>query len=102
MTDSLIRDAIDIQINQERLRQDEKWGVQNHDPFTYLAILGEEVGESNQAALEAHTWEVGQKGNKWKSLEHYREELIQVAAVAKAMIECVDRNVNSDWELTIE
>ena len=72
----------------ERHRQDAKWGPQSHNAFTWLAILGEEVGESNQAALKAHF------GNKpWA---HYREELIQVAAVAVAMVECLDRHNGED------
>ena len=62
----------------ERERQDEKWGEQNHDEFKWLAILGEEVGEVNKAALESKP-------------DEYRAELIQVAAVAMAMIECHDR-----------
>jgi len=72
------------EIRNERLRQDAKWGEQNHAPADYLMILGEEVGEANKAALEAKF------GNG--SLRLYRDELIQVAAVAIAMIECFDRN----------
>lgn len=30
---------------RERVRQDGKWGPQSHDPFTWLMILMEEVGE---------------------------------------------------------
>ncbi len=44
-----------MQVLDERNRQDQLWGEQNHDPFTYLAILGEEVGEANKAALDAWT-----------------------------------------------
>lgn len=32
-------------IGRERIRQDEKWGPQHHDRFTWLMILMEEVGE---------------------------------------------------------
>lgn len=71
------------EIKQERNRQNEKWGEQNHHPFYFLAILGEEVGEANKAAVEAH----GQ-GADWIE---YRKELIQVAAVAIQMIESFDR-----------
>ena len=39
MTDAL-QDVL-----KERKRQDAKWGAQEHDPITYLAILMEEVGE---------------------------------------------------------
>lgn len=72
------------QVAAERERQDEKWGPQNHNPFTWLAILGEEVGEANQAALQATFG-----GMAWAD---YRKELIEVAAVAVAMVECLDRN----------
>lgn len=67
------------EVAKERQRQDDKCGVQRHDPLTWLAILGEEVGEVNKAVLE----------NKFsgKGLEYYRQELIQVAAVAVAAIE---------------
>jgi hypothetical protein len=81
--------AVQQDVTEERLRQDSKWGEQNHDPFKWLAILGEEVGESNNAALEAFNFKTGE----WdlEKLAHYREELIQVAAVAVAMVECLDR-----------
>ncbi len=69
----------------ERLRQDQKWGEQNHDPYTYLAILLEEVGEMAQAALQT------QFGGKHGGLDHLREEAVHTAAVALAIIECLDR-----------
>ena len=74
------------EIEQERFEQDVKWGEQNHKPIEWCAILGEEVGEVNKEALEHH-FEV-----KDSSLSRCREELIQVAAVAVAMIESLDRN----------
>lgn len=97
------------EIQEERSRQDAKWGEQNH-PMVHLdefynashyvtlaqgerhycdrrfaegtgsweLILNEEVAEAyEQAALGA--------------TEKLREELIQVAAVVVAMIECIDR-----------
>jgi hypothetical protein len=67
----------------ERKRQDAKWGEQNHDPFLYLTILGEEYGETCQAALEAKFG----KG----SLGQLRLEAVQTAAVALAIVECLDR-----------
>lgn len=62
----------------ERQRQDAKWGEQNHPPGTWLVILMEEVGEASQAVLEMD----------WNS---YREEMVQVAAVALAAVESCDR-----------
>jgi len=78
-------------IQAERQRQDEKWGKdRSRHPLEWLTILGEEVGEVNRAVVEAHFSEYG-KSCWWR----YREELVQVAAVAVAMIECHDRNI---WE----
>jgi NTP pyrophosphatase (non-canonical NTP hydrolase) len=33
------------EVSRERIRQDEKWGPQHHDKFTWFIILMEEVGE---------------------------------------------------------
>lgn len=59
---------------EERRAQDAKWGVQNHGPMTWLAILAEEFGETAKAILEGD-------GSK------YLAELVQVAAVAVASVE---------------
>ena len=66
-------------ILEERLKQDEKWGEQNHNIYKWLAILGEEVGEVNKAALE-------------KNYKDIIDELIQIGAVTVAMIESLERN----------
>jgi len=71
----------------ERKRQDVKWGEQNHDPITYLAILMEEVGELAQAALHQR---FGGDSGKDRSAE-VRTEAIHSAAVALAIVECLDR-----------
>ena len=68
----------------ERVRQESKWGEQNHDPFTYLAILTEEIGELAQAAL--HTKFGGKEAGRM------REEAVHTAAVALAIVECIDRD----------
>ena len=65
----------------ERDRQDAKWGEQNHEIFKWLAILGEEVGEINKAALE-------------NQYDETINELIQTGAVVVAMIESLERNKN--------
>lgn len=69
----------------ERARQDAKWGEQNHDPFTYLTVLTEEVGELSQAALHARFGGPAADG--------LRTEAVHVAAVALAIVECVDRGL---------
>ena len=62
----------------ERERQDTKWGEQNHDPSWWVVIETEELGEVAKAVFE-------------KELDEYRQELIQVAAVAVAAVESLDR-----------
>ncbi len=73
----------------ERERQDVKWGEQNHDPARWLMILGEEYGEACKAGCDL-TWPNPQKPRCM--VAEFRAELVQVAAVAVAMIECIDRN----------
>jgi NTP pyrophosphatase (non-canonical NTP hydrolase) len=72
-------------VMDERLRQDAKWGEQNHDPSTYLTILMEEVGEYAQAVLETRF------GGPHGGEDKMRAEAVQVAAVALAIVECLDR-----------
>ncbi len=77
---------IEIQIQDilaERCRQDEQWGEQNHSPELWLAVLMEEVGEFSEALL------CDRFGGTHTDL---RSELVQVAAVSLAMLECCDRN----------
>ena len=68
-------DTVFEDIRTERERQDTLWGVDRElPPRTWLTILMEEVGEVAKATLD-------------KDYEGYREELIQVAAVAVAALE---------------
>lgn len=85
----MLIDYLEREIRHELAIQDSRFSEQNHDPFKWLSILTEELGEAAQAANDAFDWQ-----NKcWKpsEVERYREELIQVAAVAKAMLESLDR-----------
>jgi NTP pyrophosphatase (non-canonical NTP hydrolase) len=76
------RDRILQEVSRERDRQEVIWDGKSiasvSDPFRCVTILSEEVGEVARAA------EKSQRAN-------YREELIQVAAVAVAMVEAHDR-----------
>lgn len=72
------------EVGVERYRQNARWGIQNHDPLAWSAILGEEVGEVLKEVNEIYF--------RQKDTKEYRKELLQVAAVAVAMIECLDRN----------
>ncbi len=73
----------------ERIRQDGKWGEQNHDPSLWLVILGEEVGEASEAILCARF--APDDDAAADSLRDFRTEMVQVAAVALAIVECLDR-----------
>lgn len=84
------------EVFRERERQDQKWGQQNRTAPEYLMILGEEVGEANKECLEVYFASQGPKPPNAEIVPPnygaYRNELIQVAAVAVAMVECLDRN----------
>ena len=71
------------EIAAERRRQDGLWGPQRHDWPVWSAILTEETGEVAEAALRAHF-------SHDADLDHLREELVQVAAVAVHVIERID------------
>jgi NTP pyrophosphatase (non-canonical NTP hydrolase) len=80
-----------LAVHRERRAQDAKWGPQDHDATVWLAILAEEVGE---AAQEVLTQRVGKEaGNGHGDL---REEVVQIAAVAVAWIEALDREARND------
>ncbi len=71
----------------ERIRQDEKWGEQNHPEAMWLAILSEEFGEVAKAMLDADFVSV-------------RSELAQVAAVCVAWLEMYLRQAEKDREFS--
>lgn len=92
----------------ERSRQDKKWGVQNHpsiiDPDRWGAHY--DYGIPSEAAAKQACDDAAKFGEQtWASIaieelsesvyavndELRREELIQLAAVALAWIECIDR-----------
>lgn len=79
----------------ERARQDSLWGVQDLDPSVWSMILHEEAGEATTEACD--WWRSCRDGADILTAHHLvrlREELVQVAAVALAWIECLDRD---DW-----
>lgn len=79
-----------VEVETERTRQDEIWGEQNHRPADWLTILMEEVGEAAKHAVETR-FDYGGDSNYSK----YRREMVQVAAVAVAAVESLDRG---KWE----
>jgi NTP pyrophosphatase (non-canonical NTP hydrolase) len=89
LTLNKIQDYYIEAIKGERVNQVNKWGVQNHTPIEWLAILTEEVGEVSKEALEYHFKKFYPENGQ---LQRYEKELIQVAAVALAMLESLQRN----------
>lgn len=69
-------------VARERQCQDAAWGEQRHSPGAWLAILMEEVGEAAK--------EIAESTARPLDREAFREELIQVAAVAIAAVESLD------------
>lgn len=74
-------------IRNERARQDNRWGVQDHDPYRWLAILVEEIGETGKAILENEF-----SSGPGHTPDHIAVELLQSAAVIVAFLECLDRH----------
>ena len=73
------------EVLKERESQERRWGEQDHLPEQWLAILGEEFGEVSKAICEYRLQHRAMAGPE------IRAELIQLAAVAVAMVECHDR-----------
>lgn len=76
------RQLVLTDVDVERDCQEAKWGEQNNSALMWITILVEEVGEAAKEAFEA-------------DLQKMRAELVQVAAVAVAAIECIDRQNRS-------
>lgn len=74
-------------INTERISQDAKWGEQNHHPAFWTSILGEEYGELCEAINET----IFNNGTDRGGYANMRKEAIQVAAVAVAFLEFLER-----------
>ncbi len=70
-----------LEVNEERKRQDAKWGEQNHPPELWLAIAGEEFGELSTAIL-------GERFRDQRIVEDMEKEAIQLAAVLVSFVEC--------------
>jgi NTP pyrophosphatase (non-canonical NTP hydrolase) len=84
--EQIIRD-----IRKERMRQDRKWGEQNHPLEKWTGILGEEYGELCQAINET----IFDNGTDLGGYKNIRKEAIQVAAVAISIIQCMDRTMDT-------
>jgi len=80
-----VQEKIVEDIMLERDAQDSKWGIQRHSMTSWLVILGEEFGEVCKEVCDCWT-----KGDSPELRRRMRQELIQVAAVAVAVLEQLD------------
>jgi hypothetical protein len=71
------------EVQSERQRQVKLWGHQSHEPYGWLAILMEEIGEAANAALHTSEWGKSEE----KTRQDFMKEMVQVAAVALACLE---------------
>src|SRR5690349_8803229 len=78
--------AVISDVVRERNRQDEQWGDQNHHPAYWLAILGKQVGQFGNEVLNREWW-----NDVEAATLKLRNEAVQIAAVAVAIAECIDR-----------
>ncbi len=81
-------DMVFAAIRAERERQNATWGEQNHDAYTWLAILGEEFGELSQAIL--HDTFGGNAAGTMHA------ELVQLVAVGVQWLECLEREAAAE------
>ena len=79
MKDLCLATDIGDLIYEENLRQIDKWGVQDHHPFAWLAFTLEELGELSEAMSE-HLYREGQ-------IEDVIKEAIQTATLSLKIAE---------------
>lgn len=107
------QESVDVaeQVLDERRRQDEKWGEQNHPSFPPFSTwpfrfnrLALQLKEANDRFDKEGklTWQDILLEEVYEALAEtdpdYREaELIQVAAVAMAEVECIRRERIREW-----
>lgn len=101
MSYSTFLSLVEHEIRRERLRQDDKWGEQNHEDGTGGSIMRQFADEQRGrtdllAKYNATTWrdvllEEVYEAAAEEDPANLRAELIQVAAVACAWVEAIDR-----------
>ena len=77
----------------ERWAQDEQWGVSNHDPILWSAIISKHVGRINADALDALSLH-GNDSKEFVAFMQFTQRLIVVAAVCCAAAESMNR---AEW-----
>ena len=81
-------------VKEERRRQSEARGEQNHNCYKWMAILGEELGEVFKIIEERTEYKVDQE----EYTRNLQYELIQTAAVAVAWVEAIRRKEGTEQD----
>lgn len=81
-----------VKVRLERINQYGKWGPQRHSFLGWLAILGEEFGETSKQVVEIELGHPTPEENK-ELITGLKDELVQVAAVAIAMAQAIENEV---------
>lgn len=88
-TDKLqIQTGIINELIKERDRQDKLWGEENHMPYFWTGLIGEEFGELCEAISETVFDIKPEKGG----YENMKKEAIHLAATTIKFLECLERN----------
>jgi NTP pyrophosphatase (non-canonical NTP hydrolase) len=75
----------------ERVKQDSKWGEQNHTDYEWLSVLTEEVGEVANSICCAYINPEPRESFVDAAKKNMEYEVIQVAAVCFAWLENLKR-----------
>lgn len=92
MTADEHRRKVIFDVIDERKRQDEKWGEQNHSAYVWASIIGEEYGEMCKAINE-----FGFNPTPEREQDIYTEA-VQTMASCMAMLECMERSRKREAE----
>lgn len=96
-----VRDEIDMAVHRERVRQHEKWGEQNlpdgtgGEYFEMIAGLARDrcnySDKNGSLTYQDILWEEVAEAFAEDDQENLKTELIQVMAVCKQWIQCIER-----------
>lgn len=92
----MVKEKIIKKVLEERKRQDQKWGEQNHNAPVWGMIIGEEYGEMCKAINE-----FGFNPTPETEQDIYTET-VQTMASCMAMLECIERNRGKSRELPLK
>lgn len=88
--DKILFDIVQVDVKNERVRQNAKWGRQRHTPEKWLSIAIEEVGEMAQAMQKE---DVQHKGTDADDL--YTETIHAIAVLTAQAEQLAEERLNN-------